>query len=247
MEAETGADAATTAWDADRVSLTRSFLRDMEQVWGDLLKMAAVVESSLITAVRALCDVRSDLAETVREDEPIINLMDIQIEEDCLKVLALHQPVASDLRRVATVLRINHDLERIADLADHISKRVRKQNRTGEPVSIPPELERMAADVLTCVRECLDAVVKADADLARSVIMADRAIDKMRRQIIRLLKDSIRREPDKINTWFRLIDTTRNLERIADHATNIAEAVIYMKEGQIVRHAGSRKLPRTDR
>jgi phosphate transport system protein len=240
MEGEMSAGQAS--WDAERVTLGRSFLRDMEHVWAELLKMAGVVESSLQTAVRALCDVRSDLADAVRGGEPAINTMDVQIEEDCLKVLALHQPVASDLRRVAAILRIDRDLERMADLAEHISKRVRKQNRSGEPMPVPPEMEHLAAESMARVRESLDALVKADTDLARKVILSDRGIDRLRRHVVRGLKDGIRSEPEKLDTWFRLIDTTRNLERIADHATNIAESVIYLKDGVFVRHAGRRAI-----
>ncbi len=224
-------------WDAERVSLGRHFLRDMEGLWTRVLKQAAVVEEALNTSVRALCDGRADLAAGVKLGDQAIDRWEIQIERDCLRVLALHQPVASDLRRIAVVLRINNDLERMADLARHIAKRAKKLASESPPTAIPEELESMAIEALAQVRDCLDALIKGDADLARHVISGDRRIDRHQRLVRKGLKASIRRDPDRLNTWLRLINTARNLERVADHATNIAEAVIYLKEGDIVRHS----------
>jgi phosphate transport system protein len=240
---ETGRGGAD--WDSERVTLGRHFLRDMERLWGEILRMAAVVEVALNTAVRALCDARADLAAEVRGGEGAINNLDVQIERDCLKILALHQPVASDLRRVAAVLKIDRDLERMADLAEHIANRARKLARAAQPMPIPHELEVMALEVLEQVRECLDALVKADADRARAVIASDRGIDRRRNAVVRELKDAIRRDPERLNDWMRLINTARNLERVADHATNIAETVIYMKEGDIIRHVVDRRRVRS--
>lgn len=224
-------------WDAERVTLGRHFLRDMEGLWTRVLKQAAVVEEALNTSVRALCDGRADLAAAVKVGEPAIDRWEILIERDCLRVLALHQPVASDLRRIAVALRINSDLERMADLARHIAKRAKKLALAQPPTAIPEELESMAVEVLAQVRDVLDALVKGDADLGRHVIGGDRRIDRHQRLVRKGLKDAIRRDPDRLNAWLRLINTARNLERVADHATNIAEAVIYLKEGDIVRHS----------
>jgi phosphate transport system protein len=230
-------DRGQSDWDAERVSLGRHFLRDMEGLWTRVLKQAAVVEEALNTSVRALCDGRADLAAGVKSGDQAIDRWEIQIERDCLRVLALHQPVASDLRRIAVVLRINNDLERMADLARHIAKRAKKLASETPPTAIPEELESMAIEALAQVRDCLDALIKGDADLARHVIQGDRRIDRHQRLVRKGLKGSIRRDPDRLNTWLRLINTARNLERVADHATNIAEAVIYLKEGDIVRHS----------
>jgi phosphate transport system protein len=209
----------------------------MEGLWTRVLKQAAVVEEALNTSVRALCDGRADLAAGVKVGEQAIDRWEIQIESDCLRVLALHQPVASDLRRIAVALRINNDLERMADLARHIAKRAEKLARASRPTAVPEELESMAVEALAQVRDCLDALVKGDAELARAVIAGDRRIDRHQQLVRKGLKDAIRRDPDRLNTWLRLINTARNLERVADHATNIAEAVIYLKEGDIVRHS----------
>ena len=224
-------------WDAERVTLGRHFLRDMEGLWTQVLRQAAVVEEALNTSVRALCDSRADLAAGVKVGDQAIDRWEIQIERDCLRVLALHQPVASDLRRIAVVLRINSDLERMADLARHIAKRAQKLARANPPTAIPEELESMAVEALAQVRDSLDALIKGDAELARRVIQGDRRIDRHQQLVRKDLKEAIRRDPDRLNTWLRLINTARNLERVADHATNIAEAVIYLKEGDIVRHS----------
>ena len=170
--------------------------------------------------------------------EKAIDRWEVQIEQECLKVLALHQPVASDLRRVAVILKINNDLERMADLAEHIAKRAKKLASLTPPVPIPPELEDMAMEALGSVHDSLDALTKSDTDLARMVIAADRRINRHRRAVLKELKQSIRQNPERVSTWLHLINTARNVERIADHATNIAEAVVYLKEGDIIRHVG---------
>lgn len=227
-------------WEQDRVGLGRNFLRDMERLWSEVLRMAAVVEVALNTAVRALCDLRSDLAAEVRGGEASINRLEVEIERDCLRILALHQPVASDLRRVAAILRIDRDLERMADLAEHIANRARKLSGEVSPIAIPPELETLALATLEQVRQVLDALVQTDSDRAHQVIAHDRSIDIQRRDVTRLLKQSIREHPQRLNAWLRLINTARNLERVSDHATNIAESIIYIKEGDLIRHAADR-------
>ena len=224
-------------WDtSERVALGRHFVRDMEQLWEQILKLSAVVETSLTNAIRALVDAQTDLVAEVRHEESDINNWEVQIELDCLKVLALHNPVASDLRRVAAILKIDGDLERLGDLAEHIAKRARKIATEPNPVPLPPRLESLAHEALGQVHEALDALSRNDVELARSVIINDHRVDMHRRLLQRELKDAIRRQPERINTWLRLINISRNLERISDHATNIAEAVVYLKEGRIIRH-----------
>jgi phosphate transport system protein len=226
-------------WDAARVTLGRHFLRDLEGLWGGVLMLAAVVEDALNRSVRALCDGRADLAEEVRGDERAVDRWEVRIERDCLKVLALHQPVASDLRRVAAVLKISGDLERMGDLARHIAKRVKKLSADPLAFPISEPLETLAIGALEQVRDGLDALTQCDTELARSVINADRQVDHLYRIVLKGLKQSVRTHPDRVDNWLRLINTARNLERIADHASNIAAAVIYLKEGDIVRHAAT--------
>ncbi|MBX6314035.1 MAG: phosphate signaling complex protein PhoU [Isosphaeraceae bacterium] len=239
MATNTGGEGAD--WDVERVGLGRHFLRDMESLWEEILKLAAVVENALSTSVRALCEGRPELAAEVDQGEQAIDDWEVKIERECLRILALHQPVASDLRRVAAVLKINSDLERMADLAAHIAKRARKLATEPNPVPIPARMETLGQEVLAEVHDALDALAKGDAALARAVIASDRRIDLHRQAVVKELKQAIRREPQRVNTWLRLINTARNLERVADHATNIAEDVVYLKEGDIIRHVGSHR------
>jgi phosphate transport system protein len=228
-------------WAGQRVTLGRHFLRDLEGLWAGVLKLAAVVEDSLNRSVRALCDGRVDLAEEVKGEERTVDRWEVQIERDCLKILALHQPVACDLRRVAAVLKINGSLERMSNLARNIAKRVKKESSRGRAgfAPIPEQLESMALETLEQVRDSLDALAKSDAVLARVVISGDSRVDCRYRAVLTELKNGIRRDPARLDTWLRLINTARNLERIADHATTIAEAVVYLKEGDIIRHVFS--------
>ncbi|MDX2035220.1 MAG: phosphate signaling complex protein PhoU [Isosphaeraceae bacterium] len=234
---ESGGTFSPFDWDADRSTLGRHFVRDMEGLWNQILALAAVVEESLNVSIRALCERRADLARVVKSDEEVVNRSEVAIERECLKILALHQPVASDLRRVAVVLRVNSELERMAELAQHIAKRARKRAKSPLDGEIPEGLENLATQTLGQVRETLDALIKHDGALARVVIRRDREIDRRRARVHEELKEAIRREPDRLDTWLRLINTARNLERVSDHAANIAESVIYLTEGDIVRHS----------
>lgn len=227
-------------WEGERVSVGRHFLRDLEGLWGGVLRLAAVVEDLLTRSLRALCDGRADLAAEVCGEEPAADEWEVRIERECLRVLALHQPVASDLRRVTAILRVSGDLERVGDLARHIARRVGKLTRDPAAVPVPASLEALAAESLRQVRHGLDALTHGDPDAARAVIAADAAVNRRYRAVVKELKATIRARPDHVDSWLRLINTARNLERIADHATNIAEAVIYLKEGDVARHAAPR-------
>ena len=229
-------------WDAERVTLGRHFLRDLEGLWTGVLKLAAIVEVALDHSVHALCERRPDLADEVRDEDLRVDQWEVRLARDCLKVLALHQPVASDLRRVAVVLKLNGDLERMGDLARHIAKRVKKLAADPYGFPIPEPLELMALDALDQVHRSLDAVTRCDTELALAVIEGDRRVDQRYRRVLKELKQQIRRDPEQVDNWLRLINTARNLERIADHATHIAEAVIYLKEGDIIRHSGPRQF-----
>jgi phosphate transport system protein len=224
-------------WDVERLIGGRHFVRDLAGLWEGSLKLAAVVEHSLRLSIQALCDGRPDIAASVRGEERAVDGWEAQIEALCLKVLALHQPVASDMRRVAAVLKVSGDLERLGDLARHIAKRVKKLAIDPLSSPIPEGLEHLAQEALSRVHESLDALTQGDSTLARAVIARDAQVDRLYRTVIKSLKQSIRDHPESVDTWLRLINTARNLERIADHATKIAEAVIYLKDGQVVRKA----------
>jgi phosphate transport system protein len=213
-------------WDVERVTVGRNFVRDMEGLWSQVLRLAAVVEEAVDQSIRALCDGRVELAEELKRQKRAVDGWEVQIERECVRMLALHQPVASDLRRVAVVLKINGDLVRLCDLALHIAKRAKKLAKDPEAVPISHGLESLALGSLTQLHESLDA--------------ADQQVDWDYRVVQKALKEEIIRDPDRIDTWLRLVNTARNLERIADHASKIAEAVIYLKEGAILRHRPAR-------
>ena len=157
------------------------------------------------------------------------------MEEECLKVLALYQPVAADLRFVVAVLKINNDLERIGDLASNIAKTVSQLTITG-PLELPEEISSMAKQVEEMVKNSLDAVVKANPDLARQVRKEDDIVDAGRHTVRKLVIQQIKKDPEKVEGLLQINSISKHLERIADMATNIAEDVIYMVEGEIVRH-----------
>jgi phosphate transport system protein len=232
---------AASAWDwgEQRLTVGRHFTRDLEGLWSEVLKLAAVVEDSLNQSIRALCDGRVELADEIRLQKPAVDRWEVQIERECVRVLALHQPVASDLRRVAAVLKINGDLERLADLARHIAKRIKKLSADPQSFPIPQPLENLGIEALIQVHDSLDALTQANVSRAKAVMTAEKKIDRHYRSVLKLLKQEIIQHPQRVNTWLRLINTARNIERIADHASKIAEAVIYLKEGEILRHQPS--------
>jgi phosphate transport system protein len=229
-------NAVDSDWDNERVTVGRCFLRDMESLWSEMLKLAAVVEDALGQSIHALCDARVELAIEVKRQKRAVDRWEVAIERECVRVLALHQPVASDLRRVAVVFKINGDLHRLCDLARHIAKRVKKLASDPLAVPIPQALENLGLGAMAQVHDSLDALTQADVARAQAVIAADQRIDRDYRAVRKELKQEIARSPERLNTWLRLVNTARNLERIADHATNIAESVIYLKEGEILRH-----------
>ena len=215
--------------------MSKHLERDLESLERDVLSQSAQVEEMIRLACRGLYDRRLGVSEDLQDLEPQINRREVRIEEECLKILALHQPVAVDLRRVATVLKLNSDLERIADLAVNLGER-------NESIAIAPELplpeflERMAEAAIEMVRDALDAFVDSDADLARRVCTRDDEVDGYNRRVIASVYEVVRSKPDLVEPALHLFSASRHVERIADHATNIAEDVIYLVEGEITRH-----------
>ena len=163
----------------------------------------------------------------------------MRIEQECLRILALYEPVASDLRRLATILKVNRDWERIADLAARIARRARKLAKKSEDVPIPEPLKAIAGDVLALVRASYDALAGRDAQRARAVIADDRSINRRYRRFRKEMKEALRLHAGQLNARLQLISAARNLERIADHATDIAQTIVYLQEGVIIRHKKS--------
>ncbi len=209
--------------------------REMDNLKRKILTVGTVVEESVAKAVRALLTRNPALAEEVAADDLRIDQMEVEFEEDGLKLLALHQPVAIDLRFIVSSLRINSDLERIGDLAVNIAERgayLASQPR----IDLPLDYTGMAAKTQEMLRKCLDALVRLDTALAREVIVSDETVDKMNRRMFEIVQGEMAKRPGEIQSLMHLLSCSRHLERIADHATNIAEDVVYMVEGEIIRH-----------
>jgi phosphate transport system protein len=211
-------------------------LREQDTLWDDFLGLAATVVESLDKSVQAVCEGRFELIADVQNEEKDSDRLEVRLEHDCLKILALYEPVASDLRRMATVLKLNRDWERIADLAVRIAKRARKLSRNPSGVAMPVGVKVLARDVLGQVRSCCDALASRDATTARAVIAGDNMIDAQYRSLRRQFKESLASHLDQMDAWLLLLNTARNLERIADHAKSIAETIVFLQEGTIIRH-----------
>ncbi|HQE61562.1 MAG TPA: phosphate signaling complex protein PhoU [Candidatus Latescibacteria bacterium] len=209
--------------------------REIDNLKKKLLALGAFVEEDVQKAVTAISERNASAAREVIESDPDIDKMEIDIEEDCLKVLALHQPVAIDLRFIVAVLKINNDLERIGDLAVNIAERAAFL-ATQERVDIPFDFVGMASKAKTMLARSLDALINGDTELAHSVCAADDEVDQINREMYYQIQDGIRNSPEQKVCLLHLLSVSRHLERIADHATNIAEDVIYMIAGEIVRH-----------
>lgn len=209
--------------------------RDMDNLHREILAMSAMVEEMIDKATRSLNRHRQDLCQEVVAADNDVDQREVRIEEECLKMLALHQPVAVDLRRIATVLKVNNDLERIADLAVNIAERSRAiDGHPGFPV--PDKLAQMVELATRMVRGALDAFVNLDSDEARSIMLLDDEVDALNVEVIDHLQALMQANPELVAPGLHCFSASRHIERIADHATNIAEDVIYLVRGEIVRH-----------
>ena len=215
--------------------MSKHLERDLDNLQRGILALAASVEEAVQKAIRALQQRDTRLANQVIEGDSAIDQEENHVEEECLKILALHQPVAIDLRRITAALKINTDLERMGDLAEDIAERALQ---LAEPpfIDVPQDLQRMTDLTATMVRQSLDAFVNLDTRLARLVCRLDDEVDRFNRDIIEELIGAMRRAPELVQPALSMFSAVRHLERIADHATNIAEDVIYLVEGEIVRH-----------
>lgn len=215
--------------------MTIHMQKEIEKLKSMLLALCAAVEKSLSLAVQSVKDRDAVLAKSVIDNDVEIDNMEVDLEEECLKILALHQPVAIDLRFIVTALKINNDLERIGDLAVNIAER--GEFLAGqEKIDVPFDFDEMAEKTQWMLTESLDALVDMDAKRAYQVCAADDEIDAMHRQMYKHIQDGIIKHPQWLQRLIHLLSISRQLERISDHATNIAEDVIYMVEGRIIRH-----------
>tara|TARA_B100001939_G_C16937219_1_gene616604 strand:- start:1045 stop:1704 length:660 start_codon:yes stop_codon:yes gene_type:complete len=215
--------------------MARHIEHQIQQLKQLILRFGTIVEESINRSNIALFKKDVALARRVMDNDSEIDRMEVEVEEECLKILALYQPVAADLRFVVAVLKINNDLERIGDLAKNIAKRVAQLENTG-PYELPREIPLMAKQAEEMVKKSLDAVVNGDPDLARLIREEDDVVDAGRQTVRKLMMDQIKQNPESVESLLRINSVSKHLERIADMATNIAEDVIYMVEGEIVRH-----------
>lgn len=213
-----------------------SFLhKELAALQKHLLTLTALVEENVQLSFKALTERDVVLANRLIAADDTINRMEVELEEECLKILALHQPVAYDLRTIVAILKINNNLERIADQAVNISERA-VALAAAEPIDSPLILSEMSKRVIAMLGKALDALVNSDLELANNVLKLDDEVDALHGRNYKLFTGYVRSNPEKIDTVLNYLTVSRHLERIADLATNIAEDVIYLNEGTIVRH-----------
>jgi phosphate transport system protein len=213
----------------------RHFHEELEALKQTLLAMGGLVEDQIRRAMKALLERDDAIAQEVIDRDRQVNTYDVEVDEQCVELLALNQPAAGDLRFITTAMKIVTDLERIGDQAVNIAQRVLELNR--EPQIKPYiDLPRMAEKAQRMVKESLDAFVARDTALARQVCGKDAEVDALKEQIFRELLTYMMEDPRTIPRAIRVILISRFMERVADHATNIAEMVVYLVEGKMVRH-----------
>ena len=213
-------------------------IRDLESLKKELLQLGNLVESAINSAILALHNRETVLADRVLQIELEINEKEVQIEEECLKMPALHQPVAVDLRFIVAVLKVDNDLERMGDFAKNIAKRALVLANLN-PVPISSEFVTELPDLVrTMVRKSLDALVTLDVELARNVIRMDKRVDEINAKMYTEVQQMIEQDVSRTEVALNLLSCSRHMERIADLSTNIAEDVLFMVEGKVIRHMG---------
>lgn len=215
--------------------MTKSMQEDLTLLKQRILRMGGMVEEATRNATLALTQRRGDLAQRVIENDDTIDMIELDVDEECLRILALHQPVAGDLRFITAALKINNDLERIGDLACNVAERAIDLCRI-EPLALPLHFERMTEIVRAMLHDALDALVNRNAPLARSVLARDGEINRIHREHFAALQEAMKADPGNVERAVDLLSASRQLERIGDQTTNIAEDVVFLVEGQVIRH-----------
>jgi phosphate transport system protein len=216
--------------------MARHFHKELEKIKKMILSLGTMVEERVRRISSAITDRDAVVAEEIVRSDFEVDEMEVEIEEECLKIMALHQPVAIDLRFLVAVIKINNDLERIADETVNIAQRIKTMVKD-QPSRFAFDYEPMAAEVEKMLQLSLDALVNMDVDTAFRVVTMDDDVDGIHRRAYQLIRDEMKQHPEQITFLINFYLISRHLERIADHATNIAEEVIYLIEGEIIRHA----------
>lgn len=216
--------------------MTKHFRKELEKIKKQILTLGFMVEELSRMAVKAVETNDIELAQQIIRKDVEIDEMEVDIEEECLKVLALHQPVAIDLRFLIAVIKINNELERIGDQAVNIAERVGVTAKR-EQMDFFFDYSMMGEKAETMLKMSLDALINMDDDVAWQVVRLDDEVDRIKKEAYDRIKSAMSEHPDKIGYLINLLLISRHLERMADHTTNIAEEVIYLIEGEIIRHA----------
>jgi phosphate transport system protein len=224
----------------DQLHTDREFETELRLLRGRLVTMASKVEQMVAGSVRALVERDSDLARQMIAHDREINRLELQIDEMCIRLLALRQPAASDLRFVATALKIVTDLERMGDLAGNIADRTLELNDVDERMPAV-DVQKMGDTVQRQIRDSIDAFVERDIQRAEQIRTRDAEIDELYWKYYRELMSALEEPAPHVQRAIKLLFVVKHLERIADHATNIAEMVIFMVRGKDIRHPGSRE------
>ncbi|MCD4690443.1 phosphate signaling complex protein PhoU [bacterium] len=209
--------------------------REIDGLKKMIFSLSAYVEEDVQMAATAIVEQDVELAEKVLKRDVEVDDREIEVEEECLKILALHQPVANDLRYIITALKVNNDLERIGDLAVNMAEVAIRLADRGS-LEIPYDLGALVGKVRAMLADSLDALMERDAGLAAAVGAADDEVDDVNRQNYAVVREAMQARPEEMERLIMILRVSHYLERIADHATNIAEDVIYMVNGDIVRH-----------
>ncbi len=215
--------------------MTKHFRRELDNIKKRILTLSSLVEERVQLATRAVENIDAELARGIIKADYEIDEMEVEIEEECLKVLALHQPVAVDLRFIIAVIKINSELERIGDQAVNIAQRVEIIAKRPKPPFMFDYAE-MGQKAQRMLKMSLDSLVNLDVDIAYKVITLDDEVDRIKNDAYDKIKQAIKDLPERVGYYINLLLISRHLERLADHATNIAEEVIYLVEGEIYRH-----------
>jgi phosphate transport system protein len=208
---------------------------ELQQLKEKILKMGSMVEDALKNSIQALVERDSAIARRVIDNDRIVNTLDVEIDEESIRLIALRQPMAGDLRLITTAMKITTDLERMGDLAVNIAERAIELNE--EPILKPYiDIPRMREIAQGMTRDALDAFVRKDTKLAKDVIMRDDEVDDLKHEVLKELAFFMAQDPTTVYRAMKISFVAQYLERLADHATNIAEMVIYLVEGKIIRH-----------
>ncbi|MEZ4873176.1 MAG: phosphate signaling complex protein PhoU [Bdellovibrionales bacterium] len=215
--------------------MSKHLQMELDKIKSSLLTISSLVERNLTLAVRAVKEIDAELVQQINESDFEIDTMEVDLEEECLKTLALHQPVASDLRFVVVALKMNNELERVGDLAVNLAERAKYLSQLPK-IEVPFDFESMAKKVKEMVKQSITALIEMDLELAKSVIKSDDFVDEIHRGMYASVFGRIKQNSDQAEQLIHYLTVSRFLERIADYSTNIAEDVVYMIDGSIIRH-----------